>query len=492
MSSAARKEEIRLLRERGEQDFRDGRNRQYGDRLPFHDRMQWRQGWDTSAHVQASRAEAYDEQAVPQSEPEPVSLHEVTRLARYIEPGDSFGERVSNSDGKLCAGVVVSVDRENGLVRVRYTSGVRSGTEGPEKPDSESFSEIIAGRQRREKQELPSEPLLFAMGSELCSAQQVPLYEPVRFGTEAEMASAVLRRDGIGDFRGTLSKAVRTETGLSFFEATSAPGNQTTYTYLLMREVAVLDRASGKLLPSEDKPRVGMTKWDRVEVDQRPGFYYVNAHQNGNPPKDALLLGPFGKHLDALLCTEKASNYVVKNFHGGIWFSFGTARLDTTVDEAPRGRFNAELLTPEEQALLLVAAPKVSPESVVFDETTGGTCAFFDWDAYAVYGLDGEGQLRIQSIAASEAIRGRSIVEWVKQTYGLPIVADEVAVGAEGFWDRMVSEGLVGSWSDQRFPGHLRPAPQTEQTVSLNREPLPGESSEELTHETIGEAPGLG
>lgn len=295
------------------------------------------------------RLMAMDAAFVPQAQPEPKPLHEAARLARYIEPGDSFGERMTNGGGVLGAGVVVSVDREIGLVRVKYTSGVLKGTERPEKPDSECFSEIVAGRQRRERQELPPEPSLFAIGDELRGAQRMPLYEPVRFATDDEMVSAVLRRGGMADFRGPPSKAVRTETGLSFFEAVSAPGNQTTYTYMLMREVAVLDREAGLIVPSEGKPLVGMTKWDRMEVDQRPGLYYVNARQEGSPPKDALLLGPFEKHLDALLRTQKASNYVAENHRDGVWFSYGTVRLDTTPEAAPRGKLNGVLLTRQER-----------------------------------------------------------------------------------------------------------------------------------------------
>ena len=295
------------------------------------------------------RLMAMDAAFVAQAQPEATALNDAARLAHYIEPGDSFGERMTNGGGVLGAGVVVSVDREIGLVRVKYTSGVLKGTERPEKPDSECFSEIVAGRQRRERQELPPEPSLFAIGDELRGAQRVPLYEPVRFATDDEMASAVLRRGGMADFRGPPSKAVRTETGLSFFEAVSAPGNQTTYTYMLMREVAVLDREAGLIVPSEGKPLVGMTKWDRMEVDQRPGLYYVNARQEGNPPKDALLLGPFEKHLDALLRTQKASNYVAENHRDGVWFSYGTVRLDTTPEAAPRGKLNGVLLTRQER-----------------------------------------------------------------------------------------------------------------------------------------------
>jgi hypothetical protein len=295
------------------------------------------------------RLMAMDAEFVPQAQPEPKPLNDAARLARYIEPGDSFGERMTNGGGVLGAGVVVSVDREIGLVRVKYTSGVLKGTERPEKPDSECFSEIVAGRQRRERQELPPESSLFAISDELRGAQRVPLYEPVRFATDDEMSSAVLRRGGMADFRGPPSKAVRTETGLSFFEAASAPGNQSTYTYMLMREVAMLDREAGQIVPSDGKPLVGMTKWDRMEVDQRPGLYYVNARQEGNPPKDALLLGPFEKHLDALLRTQKASNYVADNHRDGVWFSYGTVRLDTTPEAAPRGKLNGVLLTRQER-----------------------------------------------------------------------------------------------------------------------------------------------
>ncbi len=286
---------------------------------------------------------------VPQAQPEPKPLNDAARLARYIEPGDSFGERMTNGGGVLGAGVVLSVDRVGGAVRVKYTSGRLNGVEQSEMASDERFSEIVAGRQRRERQEFPPEPSLFAIGDELRGAQRVPLYEPVRFATGDEMASAVLRRGGMADFRGPPSKAVRTETGLSFFEAVSAPGNQTTYTYMLVREVAVLDREAGQIVPSEGKPLVGMTKWDRMEVDQRPGLYYVNARQEGNPPKDALLLGPFEKHLDALLRTQKASNYVAENNRDGVWLSYGTVRLDTTPEAAPRGKLNGVLLTRQER-----------------------------------------------------------------------------------------------------------------------------------------------
>jgi len=190
----------------------------------------------------------------------------------------------------------------------------------------------------------------------------------VRFATNEDMASAVLRRSGVGDFRGPPSNPARDETGLSFFDAASAPGNKTTYTYVLMREVAVLDREAGQIIPSEDKPLVGMTKWDRMEIDQRPGLYYVNTQQSGTPPKNALLLGPFEKHLDALLRTQKVSNYMEENYRDGAWLSYGTVRLGTTPEAAPRGKLNDVLLTAQERASLPGAVP-VDPDALETEDT---------------------------------------------------------------------------------------------------------------------------
>lgn len=303
---------------------------------------------------------ALDAEFVPPAEP--VLVNDAVRLARYIEPGDSFDGRLTNGGGVTSAGVVLSVDREIGLVRVKYTSGSLQGVERPEKPSCECFSEIVAGRQRRERQELPPEPVLFAIGGELRSAQRVPIYEPVRFATNAEAATAILRRDDMADFQGPVSKAVCTDTGLSFFEGISAPGNRSTYTYMLMREVGVMDRAQRRVVPSETGQLIGMTKWDRMEIDQQPGLYYVNARKDGDRAKNALLLGPFEHHLDALLRTQQVSDHVAAQYTEGVWYSFGTARLDVAPEDAPRGKLNDMLLNEEERLALAGATPVVHPE----------------------------------------------------------------------------------------------------------------------------------
>lgn len=294
-----------------------------------------------------SRLLARDKECTEASKPVP----EVVRLARYIEPGDSFGERLSNGGGVLSAGVVVSVDREFGVIGVKYLSRTLEGVERNEKPTHECFSEIIAGRMRREQDNPLQEPKLFAIGDELRLADRVPVYEPVRFASNEEMQNVVLRRGGMDDFTGPVSKAVRTDTGLSFFEASSAPGNKSTYTYMLMREVGVMDRNQRCLVPSEAGQLVGMTKWDRMEIDQQPGLYYVNARKDGTQ-ENALLLGPFEKHIDALLRTQQVSEHVSERYSEGGWYSYGTARLDVAAETAPRGKLNDMLLTEEERRVL--------------------------------------------------------------------------------------------------------------------------------------------
>lgn len=277
---------------------------------------------------------------------------ETVKRSNYIEPGDAFSERMYGGIGFLGSGVVVSVDREIDMVHVKYLSGEMEGVQRAEKADHACFNAIIEGRIRQERQEFVQEPHLFAIGDELRLADRVPLYAPVRFATNEDCWGAVLRRGGLDDFYGPISKAVRTDDGLSFFDGISAPGNKTTYTYMLMREVGVLDRANGQFIPSEEKQLIGMTKWDRTEVDQRPGLYYVNAQKDGETEKNALLLGPFPSHIDALLKVRAASTHVANQNPDGVWLSYGTVKVDMAADEAPRGRLNEALLSEQERALL--------------------------------------------------------------------------------------------------------------------------------------------
>lgn len=69
--------------------------------------------------------------------------------------------------------------------------------------------------------------------------------------------------------------------------------------------------------------------------------------------------------------------------------------------------------------------------------------AFFDDDAYVRFWKIKTGFLVIQSIASSENIRGRDMLRWLLDTYGLPIVAVEVTEASRGFWSKMKRDGLV-------------------------------------------------
>lgn len=273
-------------------------------------------------------------------------------LSRYIECGDTFGAGLVDNGAPVSAGVVTSVDREVGLVKVKYTMGALSGVERIERPDDPRFAPFVEGRLKRERAENAPEPILYAMLGEVERGDQIRLYEPVRFATGDQVGSAVLRRDEVGEFKGGAIKAVCTEAGMTFFDAVSAPGNQTTYTYMLLREVSTVNRASREVTPVAHGQCVGLTVWDRVSVDQRPGMYYVTARKEGNPPQEALLLGPFSQHLDAMLANNMASRHVIDTVRDGFDYSYGTVRLDVDADAAPVGRFNDVLLSEQERRAL--------------------------------------------------------------------------------------------------------------------------------------------
>lgn len=214
----------------------------------------------------------------------------------------------------------------------------------------------------------PEERTLFCMGNDLDGSPSVVLYAPVRFATDEELRSATLRRAGVVEFRGLPANIQRTESGLSYFDALSAPGNQTRYTYLLLREVAVVDRATADVTPIAHGRLVGMTHWDRMEVDQRPGLYFVNIMKNGARGPSAQLLGPFERHLDALLRTHQVSRHVQDRYSDAVWCSYGTVRLDCDAADAPRGKLNAVFLSADEQARLPGADVGPQGESVLEDE----------------------------------------------------------------------------------------------------------------------------
>lgn len=45
------------------------------------------------------------------------------------------------------------------------------------------------------------------------------------------------------------------------------------------------------------------------------------------------------------------------------------------------------------------------------------------------------------------------MIAWLKETYAHPVLVDEVAIGVEGFWEKMRGEGLIEAWSYSQFAG---------------------------------------
>lgn len=96
----------------------------------------------------------------------------------------------------------------------------------------------------------------------------------------------------------------------------------------------------------------------------------------------------------------------------------------------------------------------LNPNVVLDDgDMEGALYAEFDEEAYLRFGQDRAGNLRLQSIHASDAFRGRDMLDWLSTTYGRPIAVNEVTAEAAGFWERMQSEGLIAQWSERSFTG---------------------------------------
>ena len=195
--------------------------------------------------------------------------------------------------------------------------------------------------------------VLYAIGGAVLRDKTITLYEPIRLEpgeTHAEYVTLV--RDGLQPFDVGRSKVTERE-GRCFIEALSAPGNQLTYTYMLMRPVAEVDRetCSIRQLPLATAI-AGITHWDRYEVDQQPGRYFTTMRNDNG--QTAYLLGPFRQHIDAVLLTDRARKHVVETHTDGCWFHYGTARLADSPSSPLQGKLNDTLLTHEEQERLLV------------------------------------------------------------------------------------------------------------------------------------------
>jgi hypothetical protein len=136
--------------------------------------------------------------------------------------------------------------------------------------------------------------------------------------------------------------------GCMLVEAQSAPGSQVWYDYLLLKEVATVDRATGDVTPLQRGGTIGVTPSDCLEVAPNPGLFYVTAHSDAGM---AFLLGPFTRHIDALLRVARVSAHLRDAIPAAQWWAYGTSRLNPEADQRA-GRLNVELLSAEEAVLL--------------------------------------------------------------------------------------------------------------------------------------------
>lgn len=214
--------------------------------------------------------------------------------------------------------------------------------------------------------------MLYAFWDDLARAPVVPLYAPAAMPATGQVGNVLLRRDEVGEFDSGPVAVIDGGDGARYVTARSAPGNQTTYTYMLLQEVGAVDRHSwGYAVRDGDRPLVGLTQWDRYEVDPAPGLFYAAVHgatesRNGKPKNTALLLGPFEHHIEALMNVQCAKSEGLSRYDAltrQLMSSFGTVRLDVPVEQAPRGKLNAELLS-EQQLLALPGASLVARPEV--------------------------------------------------------------------------------------------------------------------------------
>ncbi len=76
--------------------------------------------------------------------------------------------------------------------------------------------------------------------------------------------------------------------------------------------------------------------FDDQKIDHRPGHYYVSIIDGS---RSSLLLGPFPRHMTALLKVSAVRRKAVEIDAKAHFYAFGTARVPAE-DTAPIGRLN--------------------------------------------------------------------------------------------------------------------------------------------------------
>lgn len=82
---------------------------------------------------------------------------------------------------------------------------------------------------------------------------------------------------------------------------------------------------------------------------------------------------------------------------------------------------------------------------------------FDDGNAYARFLQDNKGNLRLLTLETENSpnVRGRQILNWLKETYQKPIRVNEVDPPATGYWEKMQKEGLIKDWSHLMYQGKV-------------------------------------
>ena len=183
-----------------------------------------------------------------------------------------------------------------------------------------------------------------------------------------------------GEFRAPVRERLRTpiqegKTGLYFVKAAAHQGAQTAYDYALLVPFATIDTTTHEItaLPawSPGEPVIGLTQWDVTLCDTRNGHFYVSATEDRGRRRTVPAVGPFSRHIDALLLVDAAWKHFVGEVNQGRTAEMpglvGTInlRLDPGQDY-PAGLLNAALIKNTQRKLLcpdfLLQRPKEPEE----------------------------------------------------------------------------------------------------------------------------------
>ncbi len=127
-------------------------------------------------------------------------------------------------------------------------------------------------------------------------------------------------------------------------EAPSGLSASVRYTYLLVRQVAVQDRA-GHETPTAEPDVYALLPEECLTLDEAPGAYYVSM-QEGMPDgeKARLLSGPFTAHLAAWSAVSTVRDFLAQEGPAeAVWWRLGTARREPDEADGAPGPLNAAI-----------------------------------------------------------------------------------------------------------------------------------------------------